>query len=168
MEKEKTRLKMKTVYVLKDVVDAFLYEVDTTEEKTPQRKDRDIPFRLRYRLMKNELVLNKYVHDFENLKLWYLAEYGEATEDGKNVEIKDEEKRKEYFAKILELLDKEVTIPLVKCDPEDFDSIKNLNLSNDMTKVLIGFLTNDIELLDDLTKNIKSSINTEGTANGSN
>lgn len=159
MTKDKVHIKVKIVYILKDVIDTFLYKTITNEDGTTTQEDRDIPFRLRYRLERNKAGVDKRVSEFEQLKLYYLAEYGEPTEDGKNVEIKDEGKKKQYFEEIMKLLNKETTLSIIRIDPEDIDYIKDMNMSNDMTKVLIGYMTNDQELLEDLTNNVKEVAN---------
>ena len=52
--------------------------------------DRELPFRLRYRLNRNRQLLEKDATYFDRQRLILLAKYGERTEDEQNVVIKEE------------------------------------------------------------------------------
>lgn len=153
MEKVTIKLPLKTICVLQEVTDKFLFE-DISEEGKTQKKDRDIPFRLRYRLERNKIILDRYREAFEQAKLPYLATYGTLTEDGKNVEVKGSEKQLEYFKHVVRMLNNELDVSIIRIEPEDIDYINNMNLTNDETKILIAYMTNDAEILEDLSKNI--------------
>ena len=71
--------------------------------------DRELPFRLRYRLNRNRTLLSKDVEFFNKRKALLFAQYGEPTEDGENVVINNEENLAKYKKAMSDLLDKEVS-----------------------------------------------------------
>lgn len=157
MEKTNIKLKVKTALVLDQIVNAFLIKTSIDKEGHKLTTEREMPFRLKYRLNRNKVMLDKCVESFERQRMLLLAEYGSPTEDGKNVEIKDPEKYKIFRQKINELLDQDIENNVMLLEPEDIDQIRDtdLKIGNDATKVLIGYMTNDQELLEDLAKNIE-------------
>lgn len=158
MNEELTTVPIKVVYVLAQVIDAILNETKVNEDGTKSIKERKLPFRLRYRLVRDLEPLKKYIKEAEETKLYCLAQYGELSLDGKNIELKTEESKKKYYEKIAELLNIEVSFHIMTCEPEDLDEIKgitNEELSNKMIEVLISYLINDRPRLDDLAKTIE-------------
>ena len=85
--------------------------------------DRELPFRLRYRLNRNRTLLSKDVEFFTKRKALLFAQYGEPTEDGENVVINNEENLAKYKEAMSDLLDKEVSHTFFTLSPEDLDMV---------------------------------------------
>ena len=169
MEKAKVKMKIKDDLVLRQVIEEFLTKTVVDEKGNKTNVEREIPFRLKYRLDRNKVMLDKYTEFFEQQRLLYLAEYGTATDDGQNVEIKDPEKLKLFKQKVSDLLETNVENSIILLEEEDLDQIrdKDIGLSDDTIKVLIGYMTNDVELLEDLATKIElKDENNEENVNG--
>lgn len=144
--------------ILKSMIDVILTKEDEVAGQKI-RVSRNLPFRLSYRLNKNLLIFEKDIKAFEFEKTKLLAQYGELNEDGTQVEIKDEEKLKEYNENIQKLLGFHVTHEIVKLEPEDLERIEDedISFSSDAMKLFIGYMTNDPGLL----KEIETRLNFE-------
>ena len=156
MEKATVTLKVKALYVLKQIIDTFLTK-EVEEDNQKKKVDRDLPFRLRYRLERNLIPIESMLNQVEEAKLQGLAQLGTLTEDGKNVELKDEGAKKKYFEKVSNLLETPISLSIVKCEDSDLDAIQDIGgeFTNDMIKILIAYLINDKELLNDLQNSIE-------------
>ena len=109
--------------------------------------DRELPFRLRYRLNRNRTLLSKDVELFNKRKALLFAQYGEPTEDGENVTITNEENLEKYKQAMSDLLDKEVTHTFFTLAPEDLDMVKDSDIliSPEAMSVFIAYMTDDEE-----------------------
>ena len=110
--------------------------------------DRELPFRLRYRLSRNRTLLSKDVELFNKRKALLFAQYGEPTEDGENVTITNEENLEKYKQAMSDLLDKEVTHTFFTLAPEDLDLVKDSDIliSPEAMSVFIAYMTDDQEI----------------------
>ena len=110
--------------------------------------DRELPFRLRYRLSRNRTLLSKDVELFNKRKALLFAQYGEPTEDGENVVINNEENLAKYKEAMSDLLDKEVSHTFFTLSPEDLDMVKDSDIliSPEAMSVFIAYMTDDEEV----------------------
>ena len=110
--------------------------------------DRELPFRLRYRLNRNRTLLSKDVEFFNKIKALLFAQYGEPTEDGENVVINNEENLAKYKEAMSDLLDKEVSHTFFTLSPEDLDMVKDSDIliSPEAMSVFIAYMTDDEEV----------------------
>ena len=110
--------------------------------------DRELPFRLRYRLSRNRTLLSKDVELFNKRKALLFAQYGEPTEDGENVTITNEENLEKYKQAMSDLLDKEVSHTFFTLSPEDLDMVKDSDIliSPEAMSVFIAYMTDDQEI----------------------
>lgn len=110
--------------------------------------DRELPFRLRYRLNRNRTLLSKDVEFFTKRKALLFAQYGEPTEDGENVVINNEENLAKYKEAMSDLLDKEVSHTFFTLSPEDLDMVKDSDIliSPEAMSVFIAYMTDDEEV----------------------
>lgn len=110
--------------------------------------DRELPFRLRYRLNRNRTLLSKDVELFNKRKALLFAQYGEPTEDGENVTITNEENLEKYKQAMSDLLDKEVTHTFFTLAPEDLDLVKDSDIliSPEAMSVFVAYMTDDPEI----------------------
>lgn len=147
--------------IIKDIINEILYVRKTTPDGREYIADRELPFRLRYRLNKNRLVFEKDAQEFHNMRMIALAKYGEATPDGQNVEITDPEKMEMFRQEVSNILDSPVTHSIVKLEPEDIELVSDtdINISPDAMGIFIGYMTNDPELQKDLNTHINVVVN---------
>lgn len=110
--------------------------------------DRELPFRLRYRLNRNRTLLSKDVEFFTKRKALLFAQYGEPTEDGEDVVINNEENLAKYKEAMSDLLDKEVSHTFFTLSPEDLDMVKDSDIliSPEAMSVFIAYMTDDEEV----------------------
>ena len=110
--------------------------------------DRELPFRLRYRLNRNRTLLSKDVEFFTKRQALLFAQYGEPTEDGENVVINNEENLAKYKKAMSDLLDKEVSHTFFTLSPEDLDMVKDSDIliSPEAMSVFIAYMTDDEEV----------------------
>lgn len=110
--------------------------------------DRELPFRLRYRLNRNRTLLSKDVEFFTKRKALLFAQYGEPTEDGENVVINNEENLAKYKKAMSDLLDKEVSHTFFTLSPEDLDMVRDSDIliSPEAMSVFIAYMTDDEEV----------------------
>lgn len=158
METVNVKMTIGASIILKSMIDAIL----TKEEEVAGQKirvNRNLPFRLSYRLNKNLMIFERDVKAFEFEKTKLLAQFGELNEEGTQVEIKDEEKLKTYNECIQSLLSFHVDHEVIKLEPEDLERIndEDIAFSSDAMKLFIGYLTNDPGLL----KEIETRLNFE-------
>ena len=133
--------------VLSDIIQAILYQVkDVDGNKTVV--ERELPFRLKYRLNKNSLILSKDRELFEKKRLMLLAQYGEPDESGDNVVIATEENMAKFKADLGAFLEGTVSHTVTGLDPYDIDKVKDADIpvSSDAMKLFIKYLTEDGDL----------------------
>ena len=153
---ENVKMTLGTALVLSEMVNMLLTKKITDSDGKERLIDREIPFRLKYRLTRNKATLDKDVAKFNEFRLLALAKYGEPTEDGQNVVINDPQKMQEFMAVLMEYLKTEVVHSVQKLDPKDFDEITDvISVPEDSIKVLLGYLVEDKEFLEDIATEIK-------------
>lgn len=166
---ESIEMTLGVALVLDEVARKILYAI---KEENGEKVivDRELPFRLRYRLNKNKMILDKDVEWFNQQKLIALAKYGEPTEDNTSVAIKDPEKMEKYKEEIGRLIDLKINHEFVELEPQDIEMIEDpdITVSPDAMTLFIGYLTNDPELDKELSFEInlreypnKEVVNTE-------
>lgn len=147
-----------TSMILTSVIDELLHEKYIDKDGNPATRDRDLPFRLRYRLSRTALALEKDSQIIENAKLYYMADLGEPTEDGKNVAIKDPDKLKEYERRLYALLSHKVKHSVMKTEMEDLDKItSNVDVPANAIKLFVCYMTRDEDLIKDLEQEVDVS-----------
>ena len=153
---ENVKMTLGTALVLSEMVNMLLTKKITDSDGKERLIDREIPFRLKYRLTRNKTTLDKDVAKFNEFRLLALAKYGEPTEDGQNVVINDPQKMQEFMAVLMEYLKTEVVHSVQKLDPKDFDEITDvISVPEDSIKILLGYLVEDKEFLEDIATEIK-------------
>ena len=147
--------------ILGDVINLLLYTKKKDANGKEYIADRDLPFKLRYRLNKNRMLFEKDSREFEKVRLFTLAKYGEATEDGQNVVITDPQKQGFFRKELGDILETPVSHSIVRLDPEDLDLVTDtdINISPDAMALFIGYMTNDPELQKDLDTKININLN---------
>ena len=136
---ERITIKMGVAITLAEIVNKLLYTVKEVDGKKTL-VDRELPFRLAYRLNKVKMVLDKDVERFNKQLYLLLATYGEPTEDGEHVVIKDEERRALYERHVDELINTTVEHSVLTLEPEDLDLITDTDIKispEDDRKVVI-------------------------------
>lgn len=153
---EQVTMSVGVALVLGEVTKMLLYKKDGDTFI-----DRDLPFRLKYRLNKNKMILDKDASIFNQKRLIALAKYGTMTEDGENVVITDE-KNKELFQKeVSDLIDSTVTHQLSLLDPSDIDLVKDTDMpiSPEAMSIFIGYMVDDPSLKEDVVFKVRISDN---------
>ena len=132
---------------LDEICQKLMYSVVETDGQKVV-VDRELPFRLRYRLSRNRTLLSKDVELFNKRKALLFAQYGEPTEDGENVTITNEENLEKYKQAMSDLLDKEVTHTFFTLAPEDLDLVKDSDIliSPEAMSVFVAYMTDDQEI----------------------
>ena len=111
-------------------VDAILYD---------EGEERKLPFKVKYKLFNLRNKLKEEVNVYEDERVKLIKEFGTEyeLENGEtSLEVRDEDKRKEFFIKLQEVLDTEVVneIPILK--KEDLAPIEDLEI--DITGEQLG------------------------------
>jgi len=165
MDTEKIDITLGVSLILGDVTNLLLYTKKKTSDGKEYIADRDLPFRLRYRLNKNRMLFEKDSAEFQKQRLFALAKYGEATEDGQNVVINDPHKQALFKQELGEILEIPVSHEIVRIEPEDIDLVTDtdIQISPDAMALFIGYMTNDPELQKDLDRKIELRIVTPKT-----
>lgn len=143
--------------LLDEMVNALLNKVEQNENGEETSEPRNIPFRLKYRLTRNKATLDKDYRAFQQKQLMLLAKYGELTSDGEHFEIKDPEKLELYKGNMEAALSTIVTHSVVKLEAEDLENLlaaDDLQFTESMLKLLMGYLVEDEAFLKDITTEI--------------
>lgn len=147
VDNETITMTLAIALALDEICQKLMYSV---VEKDGQKVvvDRELPFRLRYRLSRNRTLLSKDVELFNKRKALLFAQYGEPTEDGENVTITNEENLEKYKQAMSDLLDKEVTHTFFTLAPEDLDLVKDSDIliSPEAMSVFVAYMTDDQEI----------------------
>lgn len=132
---------------LDEIIQKLMYSVVEKDGKKVL-VDRELPFRLRYRLNRNRTLLSKDVELFNKRRALLFAQYGEPTEDGQNVTITNEENLAKFKEELSNLLDREVSHTFYTLAPEDLDTINDTDIliSPEAMSVFIAYMTDDEEV----------------------
>lgn len=149
-----TKMTLGVSLVLNEMVEKLLFTVKDIDGKKVV-VDRELPFRLRYRLNRNRQLLEKDGLYFDRQRLILMAKYGEPTEDEQNVIIK-EEYQEDYKKAISDLIDSTVEHNLMVLEPEDIALINDtdINVSPDAMTIFISYMTNDPSLQEELNSTV--------------
>lgn len=147
VDNETITMSLAIALALDEICQKLMYSVVEKDGKKVV-VDRELPFRLRYRLNRNRTLLSKDVEFFTKRKALLFAQYGEPTEDGENVVINNEENLAKYKKAMSDLLDKEVSHTFFTLSPEDLDMVKDSDIliSPEAMSVFIAYMTDDEEV----------------------
>ena len=147
VDNETITMSLAIALALDEICQKLMYSVVEKDGKKVV-VDRELPFRLRYRLNRNRTLLSKDVEFFNKRKALLFAQYGEPTEDGENVVINSEENLAKYKEAMSDLLDKEVSHTFFTLSPEDLDMVKDSDIliSPEAMSVFIAYMTDDEEV----------------------
>ena len=147
VDNETITMSLAIALALDEICQKLMYSVVEKDGKKVV-VDRELPFRLRYRLNRNRTLLSKDVEFFTKRKALLFAQYGEPTEDGENVVINNEENLAKYKEAMSDLLDKEVSHTFFTLSPEDLDMVKDSDIliSPEAMSVFIAYMTDDEEV----------------------
>ena len=147
VDNETITMTLAIALALDEICQKLMYSV-VEEDGKKVVVDRELPFRLRYRLNRNRTLLSKDVEFFTKRKALLFAQYGEPTEDGENVVINNEENLAKYKKAMSDLLDKEVSHTFFTLSPEDLDMVKDSDIliSPEAMSVFIAYMTDDEEV----------------------
>jgi len=152
MNTEQITMPLSASIVLNDVINILLYAKKTTSDGKEYIVDRELPFKLRYRLNKNRLLFQKDAEFFNQQRLFALAKYGTPTADGKNVTLATDEAKEKFKDELGKILETPVTHGVIRLDPEDINLVEDpdIAVSPDAMGIFIGYMTDDPELQQDL------------------
>lgn len=152
---DKIKINYATALTLRNACEKILYE----ESFDGSRKERPISFRLKYKINKNYALLEKDVRDFENLKLQILAIYGDPTEDGQNVVVRDPKKVDAFMKAINTILMQEVTHTIVKIEESDLECLtRRVDIPYQELSLFQAYMCDEPELLRQLSENLQFRI----------
>lgn len=155
--REQTTMTVGIAIVLNEVSRLLLYKQKTNENGQPVLVDREIPFRLKYRLNKNRMMLETDVKRFNQSRMIALAKYGEQAPDGENVIITDPVKRQAFEKEISDLIDSQVTHPLNLLDPRDFEVINDTDMpiSPEAMSIFTAYMVDDPDFQKDIELSVR-------------
>lgn len=155
--REQTTITVGVAIVLNEVSRMLLYKQTTNENGQPVIVDRDLPFRLKYRLNKNRMMLEADVKRFNQSRMIALARYGEQTPDGENVVITDPEKKEAFKKEISDLVDSKVTHSLILLEAEDLDLVTDTDMpiSPEALSIFTAYMVDDPDLKKDIELGVK-------------
>ena len=150
---EKITINYSIALILNKVCEELLYE------KTPdgQSKERNLPFRLKYRITKGLNYLSKDAYNFEKFKTQLLANYGTYNPETGNVELLDETNKKLFIKSMNNLLTTEVTHTITKLEPSDLDELNftvGEEISYNALKIFQAYFCNEPDLLKELNTEV--------------
>lgn len=155
--REQTTMTVGIAIVLNEVSRLLLYKQKTNENGQPVLVDREIPFRLKYRLNKNRMMLETDVKRFNQSRMIALAKYGEQAPDGENVIITDPVKRQAFEKEISDLIDSQVAHPLNLLDPRDFEVINDTDMpiSPEAMSIFTAYMVDDPDFQKDIELSVR-------------
>lgn len=150
---ERVTINLGTSLLLREVILRLLY-VDKEVEGKKVTEERNIPFRLKYRLTRTISVLDKDFKKSELGKNKILAKYGELNQEGTALVV-PEDKMEAYKKEIYKLFEEKVTHSLQRVEPEDLVEIEDYveGISQSALALFIAYMTNDEEFLKDFENN---------------
>lgn len=117
-------------------IDAILYEGE---------KERKLPFKIKYKLSRIKDVLKAEAAIYEEERTKLITELGEPStrEDGTaTTEVKDPEKLKEFYTRLQEVLDTDITKEFAHFTEEELKPIEEveIDITEDQLKVFFQYL----------------------------
>lgn len=145
MNNEPVRMTIAAAYTLYNTINSLLYDEVGTE--------RNIPFNIKYKLLRSKDILEKDVIFFENERNSLIKQLGDTQEDG-SIKVK-EENSEEFTKEISDLLKIEVEHTLLKVKPEDMDHFDMPNIQTQALDLFMAAMIDD----PDFKKDIETPIN---------
>ena len=105
-----------------------------------QGKERNIPFSLKYKLIRSKDLMEKDVSFFENERNSLIREYGEEKEG--TIKVKDEN-MEVFSSAVKDLLKIEVDHTLFKIAPKDMESIEGVDITESEMQLFIAAMIDD-------------------------
>ena len=154
---EKITINYATSLILDRVCNEILYEDKINPDGSVSRVERSLPFKIKYRLTKNLVYIEKDVYNFEKFKTRLLAAYGSLVEENgaQQVKVVDPEKKQLFINSLNKLLATEITHSITRIDPLDIDCLTHETaLDHSAIKLFIGFMCDEPELIKELNTEI--------------
>lgn len=151
------KMSVGTSIILCSILEKIISEEKVDASGNIQTVTRDLPTTFQYKLIRNKALLEKDVKAFNEKRLQLLALHGKMTEDGENVIISSPEEAEKYKNGIGALLDTEVNHTVLKFERKDFEDMNkdlHLNLTEEAIKLLLSYLVDDKDFLEDYSREI--------------
>ena len=135
---------------LKRVCDDILFE------KTASGivMERNLPFRLKYRLGKNMTYIDKYSASFMQNQLYFRATFGTENPETHEIEF-DEEGKKKFEQAIRLLLGTKVTINVTTLEPEDIELLTHSAAATvEDIRIFTAFMMSEPEFFKDIDSQV--------------
>ena len=135
---------------LKRVCDDILFEKNASGIVT----ERNLPFRLKYRLGKNMTYIDKYSSSFMQNQLYFKATFGTENPETHEIEL-DEEGKKKFRQAIRLLLGTKVTINVTTLEPEDIELLThNTAATVEDIRIFTAFMMSEPEFFKDINSQV--------------
>lgn len=135
---------------LKKVCDDILFERDASGLV----RERNLPFRLKYRLGKNMTHIDKYSSSFMQNQLYFKATFGTENPETHKVEL-DEEGKKKFEQAMRLLLGTKVTINVTTLEPEDIELLThNTAVTIEDIRIFTAFMMSEPEFFKDVDSRV--------------
>lgn len=145
----KLNISIGTALMLKDIANKLLYKTEMKDEKLVQ-VERELPFRLKYRLGRNMAGIDRDVKFFETQRALLLSELGTASNG--YYEITDEESFQKFQIAIQQILSYKTPHSIMRIDPIDIDLITDsINISYEEIKVFMGYMCDEPEVFETIS-----------------
>lgn len=145
------RMTIATALQLKKVCDDILYSKDSAGNIT----EKELPFRLKYRLGKNMTYLDKHASTFVQNKLYFQANFGTENPETHAIEL-EETGAKQFAYALKELLKKEVTVSITPLDPEDIELLTdNTSVSFEDIRIFTAYMMDEQDFFKDINARVE-------------
>ena len=116
--------------------------------------ERNLPFRLKYRLGKNMTYIDKYAASFMQNQLYFKATFGTENPETHEIEF-DEEGKKKFEQAIRLLLGTKVTINVTTLEPEDIELLTHNTVATvEDIRIFTAFMMNEPEFFKDINSQV--------------
>ena len=135
---------------LKRVCDDILFE----KSSSGIVRERNLPFRLQYRLGKKKTHIDKYSSAFMQNQLYFKATFGTENPDTHEIEL-DEEGKKKFEQSIKLLLGTRVTINVTTLEPEDIELLTHSTaVTIEDIRIFTAFMMSEPEFFKDVNSRV--------------
>ena len=150
---ENVNISLAVALTIRDLADQILYEKRVINDKLVVT-ERALPFRLKYRLGKNLISIDRDCQLFDDQRIALMAKYG--TQAGDKFEIVGENNMKNYQRDLKTLLNYSTPHSIVRLEPEDIELLKdNTSVSLEDMKIFIAYMMNEPDVFKDLEVSLK-------------
>lgn len=151
MSKSELMISLGAALSIRDTADKLLFEKKKVGDKV-MTIERELPFRLKYRLEKNLSQIDRDVKLFNEQRMALLTAYGDV--DGNKVVINSQENMEKFQQDLSYLLTYKIPHSITRLDPEDIEALKeNINISYEDLKIFIAYMMDEPELFENLALN---------------